>query len=61
MPKVGSTLLLEGKVKVMSASVSKDAGRGTRRSLSLQITDMGVEATSDKAPLEDRLYTKGKG
>lgn len=42
LPKVGAELSIAGKVKVTSVSES-ESEYGSNRSLSLQITDLGVE------------------
>lgn len=56
LPKVGATLMLLAKVDVTSSSENK-TGDGVRRSLSLQITDLALDAADKKDP-RDVLYTK---
>jgi len=60
LPKAGTTMLIEARVQVESVSVRDDAGGGEQRSLSLQITDLCLEADTDRGSAADRLY-KAKG
>lgn len=56
LPKVGSKLRLEARVEVTSCSVHEDGARKTkRRSVTLQITDMELEAIGKKKA-EEKLY-----
>lgn len=58
LPKVGARISLEAIATVESVSSSQRADGEKYRSVSLQITDLGLEALKTKAPLEDRLYGK---
>ena len=57
LPKVGSVLRVLAKVEVTSISENESKEGGTRRSVSLQITEMGLGAES----AADRMYPKKKG
>ena len=57
LPKVGSVLMLEAKVEVSSVSSYDSQGGGKSRSVSLQITDLGIGAGGeDSEPVEKRFY-----
>lgn len=60
LPKVGARISLEAIATVESVSSSQQANGEKYRSVGLQITDLGLEALKTKAPLEDRLYAKGR-
>jgi hypothetical protein len=55
-PEVGVEMLLAAKVKVTSTSESKRDGSEEHRSISLQITDMGLTPAADRKSTEDVLF-----
>jgi hypothetical protein len=59
LPKVGATLMLYARVKVTSVS-SYEAGEAKRRSVSLQITDLCLEADKGGKDADTKLYGKAK-
>lgn len=59
LPKAGTTMLIEARVQVESVGVRDGAG-GEQRSLSLQITDLCLEADTERGSAAGRLY-KAKG
>lgn len=61
LPKVGARISMEAVAVVESVSSNKSLDGGNRRSVGLQITDLGLEALKTKQPLEDRLYGKKEG
>jgi len=58
LPKVGSTITVSARAKVESVSERDSTGGGKHRSMSLQITDIGLEGEATKA--EDALYGNNK-
>jgi hypothetical protein len=59
MPEVtlGKTMTIVCKVEVVSSSM-RETTEGTERDMSLQITDMEVQA-EEKKTVANRLYSKG--
>lgn len=58
-PEVGAEMLLTAKVKVTSMSESKHMmDNEENRSISLQITDMGLESATARKSTEDVLFDK---
>lgn len=62
MPKVGESMELYATVKITSCNESERVGEEPARSVSLQITDLGLEmpkaAPMDKAKVASALYDK---
>lgn len=56
MPSVGEELMVLAKAKVESVSVNEQSSGEKYRTISLQITDMAVEATKKKVDIEKQLY-----
>jgi hypothetical protein len=56
LPKVGATLMLRARVTVRSVSTNESADQQSRRSVSLQITDLAV--AGERRTLEERLLDK---
>lgn len=56
LPKVGNSVTVMARAKVESVSERDSAGDGKRRSLELQITDIGFEMAKSK--IGDLLYGK---
>jgi hypothetical protein len=67
LPKVGETMTLQATVKVTGCNESEREGEEPARSISLQITDLGLEAPEAKAAMMDKakvaaaLYDKTEG
>lgn len=64
LPKVGTTVVLVARADVTSVSSNEGQDRKPRRSVSLQITDLAVDADEpgDKPEAQDVLYQgKKKG
>jgi len=67
MPKVGETMTLQATVKITRCSEEEREGAEANRSISLQITDLGLEtpeakaAPMDKAKVAAALYDKAEG
>lgn len=55
LPEVGEEMLLHAKVKVTSVS-SNEHEHGKHKSVSLQITDLGLEDAGEKTAAADALY-----
>lgn len=55
LPAVESTMMLHARVEVKTTNSSDEAGGEKRRSMSLQITDMGLEE-ENKKETADALY-----
>lgn len=55
MPAVGTVMMIEAKVQVCSSS-QYESMEGKNKSLSLQITDLGIEGK--KKPASEALYGK---
>lgn len=58
LPEAGATLNLQAKVEVTSVSVNETNDGEKRKSMSLQITDMGLSAAKDDKSAADVLYPK---
>lgn len=57
LPKVGDTMLITARVKVVSASESEEADGDTNKCMGLQITDMELGADkSEPVPAKKALY-----
>lgn len=60
LPAAGETLMIVAKVSVTSVSETAEEGtKGKRRSVSLQITDLGIGPTDEEKPIEAKLYGAG--
>lgn len=59
LPKAGTTMRIEARVSVESVGVRDAAGGHEERTLTLQITDLCLEADDDRGSAADRLYGKG--
>lgn len=56
LPAVGQTMLVQARVLVQSVSQFDTLNGDKEQRVSLQITDMGLEADNSKPPLAQRLY-----
>lgn len=56
MPAIGAEMMLSARVEVCSASQYATVGRETEQHLSLQITDMALDAGTTDAKRASRLY-----
>lgn len=50
LPKVGATMMITATVKVTSCNENECEGEEPRRSVSLQITDMGMDTDQKSSP-----------
>jgi hypothetical protein len=60
MPEVGSTRMMMARVSVTTVSTNEVDGGKKRKSMSLQITDLGLgpDDESDHEKMADKLYGK---
>jgi hypothetical protein len=58
LPKVGDKVMIEAVAYVCDASEHMVEGKGTRKSISLQICEMAVEMNKKK--VSDELYEESK-
>lgn len=56
MPDAGDNIVVLAKATVSSVSENEQAGGGKRRSMSIQITDLGIGAESDAKKASEKLY-----
>lgn len=56
LPKVGDKMMIQAIAYVCDASEHMVEGKGTRKSIGLQICEMGVEAKSDKKSASEEIY-----
>lgn len=60
LPEVGAVLQLNANVTVTAVSMNQTEGGDERKSVSLQITDMGLAAGAKKKSAEASLYGEEK-
>lgn len=58
LPKVGAAMMLTARVTVKSVSTNEGESREKRRDISLQITDMALDAEKPSKSTSETMYEK---
>lgn len=61
LPKVGDKMMIQAVAYVCDASEHMVEGKGTRKSIGLQICEMGVSESKQKKEAADEMYEEDEG